>query len=404
MAEILTAHGHEVAFFSTRNPKNKPTPWSKYFVYAPDFNDPNSSLLEKIKITFRLFYNFEAKRNLQKLINDFKPDIAHLHNIYHHISPSITGVLQKNKIPMVMTLHDYKLISPNYNLYLRGKIWEASKPDKYWRCFTDRCLKDSYAKSFIAAAESYLHQWMRLYDKINLFISPSHFLINKFKEFGFKREIVYLPNPFLLPEKVSVASADKYIFYYGRLSAEKGIEDLLRAYGKLKSEVALRSRPVLSLPKEDCNGACIKLKIAGSGPLEDELKRIITAEKITGVEFVGYQTGDTLWQLVAGAEAIVVPSRWYENAPYTIIEAMGLGKIVLATRLGGATELIDDGKNGFLFTAGDIDGLSEKLKYILSHPELKNAIGDAAIASVKSKNDPEKFYQVLFGIYQQLVK
>jgi Glycosyltransferase len=392
LAEILEAHGHEVAFFSSQSDKLAPTKWSKYFPAATDFEGQKINIFTKLKLIAKGFYNWEAKKKLAELLKDFKPDVAHLHNIYHHLSPSIIGVLCKNKIPLVMTLHDYALVSPNYNLYANGQIWEASKGGKYWRCFTDRCIKNSYWRSFMAMVESYFYQVLGSYNKINLFISPSHFLINKFKEFGFSREIIYLPNPFLLPAGNSLQSRGgdcngAYIFYYGRLSAEKGIEDLLRAFGKLKS-----------------NGADIKLKLAGSGPLEDELKRIITAEKITGVEFVGYQTGDALWQLVAGAEAIVVPSRWYENAPYTIIEAMGLGKIVLATRLGGATELINDGVNGFLFTAGDIDGLSEKLNYILSHPELKNSIATAAIASVKDKNDPEKFYQTLFSIYQKLLK
>ena len=398
LAEILTAHGHEVAFFSAHSAKESPTEWSKYFVGATDFEGEKIGFLTKLKLIAKGFYNFEAKRNLTKLLREFKPDVAHLHNIYHHLSPSIIGVLKKNNIPVVMTLHDYQLVSPNYNLFSQGKIWEGAKGGKYWRCLTDRCVKDSFWRSFLAMVESYFYQWLGSYGKIDLFISPSQFLIDKFGEFGFKREIIYLPNPFLLPSAAISAKAaegksffakaaedrEKYLLYYGRLSGEKGIVDLLRAYAQIKTEV--------------------KLKIVGSGPQAAELAQIVADEKIIGVEFLGYQTGDNLWQLVAGAELVVVPSRWYENAPYSAIEPMGLGKIVLASRLGGLTELIRDGENGFLFAAGDASDLTAKLKFILSHPELKNSIGAQAIASVKEKNDPEKFYQALLKVYQSARK
>jgi glycosyltransferase involved in cell wall biosynthesis len=274
LAEILTAHGHEVAFFSAHSEEELPTKWSKYFVSATDFEQKNIGLAAKIKLLAKGFYNFEAKKKIAELIKDFRPEIAHLHNIYHHLSPSIIGVLKKNKIPLAMTLHDYALVSPNYNLYSRGKIWEGAKNGKYWRCLTGRCIKGSFWRSFLAMLESYFYQWLGSYGKIERFISPSRFLINKFKELGFEREIIYLPNPFLPPQAaVSVAGAEeeKYFLYYGRLSPEKGIADLLRAYAGLAAK--------------------IKLKIAGAGPQETELKKIAAREKISGVEFLGYRTG-----------------------------------------------------------------------------------------------------------------
>jgi|WetSurMetagenome_2_1015567.scaffolds.fasta_scaffold03437_7 glycosyltransferase involved in cell wall biosynthesis len=385
-AKILAEHGHEVAFFSAHSENESPTEWSKYFVSATDFENDKINIFTKIKLIAKGFYNFEAKNKLAKLIQEFKPDVAHLHNIYHHLSPSIVGVLKKNKIPTVMTLHDYELVSPNYNLFANGKIWEGAKGGKYWRCFTDRCIKNSYWRSFLATIEAYFYQWSGSYRQIDVFISPSKFLISKFKEFGFKKEIIYLPNPFLLPEKIvsNNKATGKYFLYYGRLSAEKGIADLLRAYAKLKTEV--------------------KLKIAGAGPQEMELKKIIAEERINGVEFSGYKTGDELWQLIGNAQAVVVPSRWYENAPYSVIEPMGLGKIVLAYRLGGLTELIEDGVNGFLFEPGNINNLAAKLEDVLSHPELVKSIGDKAIEAIKDKNDPEKYYQVLWEIYQKVGK
>jgi len=126
MLKILEDHGHEVAYFSTIHPDNYPSKWSKYFVKYYDLNSSHG-WMSKIKIVLRIWYNFEARKKIRALIRDFKPDIAHLHNIYHHLSPSVISELKKHKIPVVKTLHDYKLISPNYYLFLDGKIWEKTK-------------------------------------------------------------------------------------------------------------------------------------------------------------------------------------------------------------------------------------------------------------------------------------
>lgn len=200
-AEILKAHGHEIAFFSMKHPANEPTVWDKFFVDNIDYREKGNGFWKKIVSVLRIWYNFQAAKNLEALLKKFKPDVAHLHNIYHQLSPSIINVLKKHHIPMVMTLHDYKLICPNYNLLVSGKIWEKSRPNKYYLCVKDKCVQDSYAKSLVCTIEAYFHRLMRIYSKVNLFISPSKFLISKFQEFDFKKEIVYLPNPFLLPEK-----------------------------------------------------------------------------------------------------------------------------------------------------------------------------------------------------------
>ncbi|PIT94777.1 glycosyltransferase family 1 protein, partial [Candidatus Falkowbacteria bacterium CG10_big_fil_rev_8_21_14_0_10_38_22] len=156
-AELLASHGHEVAFFSMKHPENLPTEWSKYFIDQIDYQN-ETNLFKKITAVINIFYNFRARKNLEELINEFKPDVAHLHNIYHQLSPSIISVLKKHNIPVIMTLHDYKLICPNYNLYASGQIWEKSKPDKFYQAFLSKAVKNSYLKSFICAVEAYSHK------------------------------------------------------------------------------------------------------------------------------------------------------------------------------------------------------------------------------------------------------
>jgi len=284
---------------------------------------------------------------------------------------------------MAMTLHDYKLVCPNYNLFIRGKIWEGSGPDKYWRCVTDKCVKNSYLKSLVCTGEAYWHKALGVYKKIDGFISPSYFLIKKFKEFGFKEKINYLPNPFIWEKKnFSAEMSEKYILYYGRLSEEKGVGDLLAAHAKLPEK--------------------LKLKIVGAGPLADSLKLEVARKKILGVDFLGHLENESLQKIIARAEFVVVPSRWYENAPYSVIESLALGKIVLASRLGGLVELIKDGQNGFSFEAGNINDLVSKMRYLIDHPELKEKIKPVAIASVEI-NSPVEYYLRLMEIYKKII-
>lgn len=347
MADILVRAGHEVAFFSMRHPKNLPTKWSEYFVSSVDYNDSESAgILKKLRMAFRILWNREAKRNMERLIRDFHPDIAHLHNVYHQLSPSILAPLRKANVPIVMTLHDYKLISPNYSLFVRGKIWEEARGGAYWKCVRDRCVKDSYVKSFVCTLEAYLHRFLGVYDSINLFLSPSHFLIEKFREFGFKREIEYLPNPLVSFPKNDAdiqASKNAPFVFIGRLSSEKGIERILVALKKLDGSSTLH--------------------IIGDGPerkrLEDFAMELCISDRVI---FCGYLSGVDLERERREARAILLPSLWYENMPYALTEALGSSAIVIAARRGGIPERVHDGENGFLFDPDDVGSLIEKMR------------------------------------------
>ena len=381
-AKILEENGNEVAFFSMDHPNNLEDKWSKYFVSNVDYNARGISVAKKIKAVLNIWYNFESKNRLKKLIKEFKPDIAHLHNIYHQISPSVIDALHKKRIPVVHTLHDYKLISPNYSLMHDGKIWEKSKGKKYYKCVSDKCVKNSYHKSFVCAIEAYLHDILGIYKKVETFISPSRFLINKFREFGFKGDISYLPNP--LPfEGGENIDKKKYFLYFGRLSQEKGVLDLIRAYSKV--------------------GVSNKLYIAGEGEEREKIEDLILEKGLEKkVILLGYKTGDELQKLIREAFAVVVPSRWYENAPYSVVEAMFYSCIVLASRIGGLNEMITEAKNGYLFDFGQIDDLAEKIRLIANLEEGQaKIIQRNARKLVQEKNSREVYYKNLLTIYNK---
>lgn len=375
-ARILKEHGHEVAFFSMKHPQNLLTEWEKYFVDNINYNDSSLGFWQKIKTAGKIVFNFQAKRNLEKLIQDFRPDVAHLHNIYHQLSPSVIYALKKHGVPMVMTLHDYKLISPNYNLFLNGKIWEGKSA---LSCIMDKCIKDSYIKSTLAVVEKIIHDFLGSYANVDLFISPSRFLAEKFKKEGFSKEIRIIRNPIKFPVSKHSGVSKDYLLYFGRLSEEKGVKTLILAMKELKNK---------------------RLAIVGDGPEKEKLQKMVKDLRISRrVKFWGYQKGTALKELISGAQAVVIPSIWYENMPYAAIEALSMGKIVIASKIGGLTELISNKKNGFLFEPENTESL---VRTISTLPQ--SNLPEIAARAQKSILDFsfETYYRKIIFIYNKV--
>ena len=256
-AKLLESQGHEVAFFAMAHPKNEETVWSRFFVDQVDYEEANQlSFWDKVKVARNIIWNPQAKKNLEALIDEFKPDVAHLFVTYHQLSPSIIWALKGRGIPMVMTLCDYKLASPNYSLFVRGQIWEHASG---FRCLADRCVKDSYGKSLVCVLEQWFHRIIGTYGKVDAYIGLSQFLIDTYKRLGFPYLIMLLPQPLVplpdvnapLPEKMS-----KNFLYFGRLSAEKGIATLIQSFSELNDGETL--------------------SIIGFGPEEERLKRLVS--------------------------------------------------------------------------------------------------------------------------------
>lgn len=339
----LREQGHEVALFSMKHPLNESSQWSKYFVSNVDFN--KSSFWQKLIIPARVLYSLSAKKKFTKLIKDFKPDLIHCHNIYHQISPSILVAAKKQGIPVVMHLHDYKLICPNYKLFTKDKICQRCRGGKYYKCFQYKCLNDSWARSLLASLEMYLHhKILKIYKKnVDIFIAPSQFMKNACVHFGWPEEkITVLRNFHNInneDEKPKTNNKANYLLYFGRLSTEKGIDVLLRALTKNEEE----------------------LKIAGTGPDEKRLRALSHSLGLEDrVAFLGFQDGLKLQALINEAKAIIVPSVWAENMPFSVIESLANSKIVIASHSGGLAELINN-KNGLLFKTGDSQDLVVKI-------------------------------------------
>jgi len=359
--KFLQDNGIKVLDFSMQHPENIPSSYSNYFIHNIEYSDSDTksslSIFKKIQNGLKLISNAEAVKLLKKLIEKEKPDLAHMHNIYHQLTPSIIPVLKKAGIKTVMTLHDYKLICPSYNMINREHVCNKCHGSSFWHAVSNRCMQGSVSRSMMLAVEAYWHYWLKSYEKVDAFISPSRFLADLVKKYRFSdRNIAVIPNG-IDPKSYKPSWNDNnYIVYFGRISPEKGVETLLKAYNLLNSD---RSR--------------IGLKIVGQGPQMNSLK-----EKYTNVEFTGYKEGKELKRLVGEASFVVVPSQWYENCSMSVLEAMAMGKAIIASNVGGLPEQIDDGKTGLLFGMGDAGELKEKMMILAENKKLRLQMGKAA--------------------------
>lgn len=333
MAQQVAA-GHEVHILSSRAGTNLPTPDAGYFIHRFDFSRSQGPKRDMQK-AIAFLWNSEARKATQRIIEDLKPDVIHLHNIYHHFSSSILGVIRKSRIPCVQTLHDLKLACPNYKMFTEGSACERCKGGKYWNPILHHCLSPSLPANILGGLEMAATKITQQYERtVQRFIAPSAFYATKMREWGEPvARFRVLQNPADFPSRVATGGGG-FLLYAGRLSAEKGAEALIRA-----------SARVPSLP----------LRIAGTGPEEERLRHLVRTLNVRHISFLGFVPPTELVSLRAIAEAVVVPSVWYENSPLTVLEAMGEGVPVLVSDIGGLPELVTDGQEGMLAPAGDID-------------------------------------------------
>ncbi len=401
LSDLLRKAGHEVIEFSMEDEKNKNSKFAGYFIKNIDFEKREGWLRDMAK-AFHLLYSCEAKKNLKKLIEAEKPDIAHIHNFNFQLTTSILKVLKKHKIPVVWTLHDYKAICPNYLLFTKGEVCERCKTYKYYNCWKYKCLKNSGGMSFLAMLEMYLHKVvLRSYDEV-FYVAPSKFLASKVIDWNLPknkvRQLYYSldlaqfkpveqagsPRMSRMPRDVGDAGeAGEGLLYFGRLVEEKGILTLLEAMKGLTG---------------------IKLRIAGSGPLKQEIEQKIESYGLNNVELVGQKSGQELVNLVSRAKLVIAPSIWYENNPLAILEAFALGKPVIGSCLGGIPELVKDGETGYLFEPKNAADLAQKIKSLYYNDELILKMGRNCRQWVEKNCDPQKHLEEILKIYNQVKK
>lgn len=388
LSELLRNHGHEVAAFSMHDERNLPSPYSEHFISHIDF--PTELAKGKLssygKVASRVLYSREASKKIETLIEEFQPDIAHIHGIAHETSPSILPVLKQHGIPVVQTLHDYKLLCPNTGFTANGDVCERCKNGKYYNAVLQRCKRGSFGGSLLASVEAYVHSWLKIYEKnVDCFICPSRFLQNKLSEFGLDVTSVNIPNFVDVESFTPRYEPDNYMLFCGRLTGLKGIQTLIDAYQQLPETV---------------RGSC-ELRIAGSGELEAELRQQTVDLGLETITFLGHQDAKSLQGLMSSAQFVVVPSIGYENYSMTVLEAFASGTPVIGSRIGGIPEQVIDGVTGLLFEPGDASDLQQCMASLLSEPTRAVEMGKNARQRVEEINDAEAHYLATMNVYQR---
>jgi glycosyltransferase involved in cell wall biosynthesis len=383
LSELLTKKGHQVSAWSTQRPRNFSWPDQEGFAQFNDLSQ-KEGFWKDFKKVRDIFWNREAKKKLEKLIRKEKPEMAHLHNIFSHLSPSIIFALKKRRIPIVLTLHDYKLFCPNYQFFSQGKIcFDCLKKKNYYSCLSKKCIKNSSIKSLIGCLETkWQKDFLKIAEKIDIFLAPSFYMKGKALAWGIPAEkIIHLPyfvnNDF---SGQSNLKGNPYFLYFGRLSQEKGIKFLIKTFLKASDK---------------------SLKIVGQGPQREKLEKLAKNGR-KKIEFLGEKKGQQLKEIISEAYSIIVPSLWPENFPYTILESFALAKPVLATKVGGLPELVKNKQTGLLFEPNNQDDLKEKIIWASQHPREMKKMGQTAQKEVLAKYNSEKHYQKLIKIYERI--
>jgi len=383
-AALMEELGWENAFFSMHHPNNIASQWDNYFVNEIEFGHRHTySTSQMVSMAAKIIYSLEAKKKITRLINDFRPDIVHMHSIYHHISPSILPVLSEAGVPIVMTAHDLKIACPSHQMLNSAGICERCKDGSLLNVIKYRCIKDSLAASVLVAVESSVHHWLKIYDKnLDKVITPSLFYMDKFIEWGWPRDkFIYIPNYVDASQFTPRYEPGSYFLYFGRLASEKGVATLLRA----------------------AKAVGVPLKLVGTGPEEATL-RTLQQSISSDAEFLGYRSGADLHELIRRARAVVLPSEWYENAPMSVLESYALGKPVIGAHIGGIPEMIVEGETGWLFEALNIDALSTVLDQCSFLPDDKLAeMGRAGRALVEKRFSRAGYVSAIESLYSTLL-
>ncbi|MFM1987073.1 MAG: hypothetical protein RJA99_30 [Pseudomonadota bacterium] len=380
-ARLFESLGWDCSYFAMHHPSNLDCPDSRYFVDEIQIGHDYSPIEKAIKAT-QVIYSFEAQRKLRRLIADKRPDVAHAHNIYHHLSPSILPELKRAGIPTVLTAHDVKLACPNNKMLANGRICEACRGHRYDHVVRQRCVHGSVAASAViameAAVNAALGTWRKHIDRI---VVPSRFLIDKLAEWGWPRDrFTYIPNYVDARSLEPRFAPGDYLVYFGRLSVEKGLPTVVAAAAESGAKVVL----------------------VGTGPIEDALRETV-ARTGAQVEFAGYRTGEALHRLVRESRASILASEWYENAPLGVLESFAMGKPVIGARIGGIPEMVRDGETGWLFESGRVDELAARMRTARDTPDAGiETMGRAARADVEARYARERYVESMRALYHDL--
>jgi glycosyltransferase involved in cell wall biosynthesis len=382
LGELLTQRGHRVEYFSVHHAENLSATYQDLFPEVPSYEPPPRELRARLQAGANMFWSREAGRAMEAVLEDFQPDIVHLHNIYHQLSPSVLRPIGSRGIPMVMTLHDFKLICPTYRLHDGRSSCEACLGGGFHHAVLRRCKSGSIVNSALLAAETAVHRHLGAYDSVDRLVCPSRFLLEKLLEAGFDPDrLEHLPNFTSLEPVTELHQPGEAVVSIGRLSQEKGIDTLIEA---------------CAIPP------ALPLRIAGTGPLEDRLRSSAAGLAPDTTAFLGQLDRPGVIGEIDHARVVVFPARGYENMPLAILEAMSRGKPVIVTDIGGSPELIENDVGGITVPPDDPVALRAAIDRF-TDPDFARLVGDAGVQRVRDHYLPSGHVERIESLYRRLL-
>jgi glycosyltransferase involved in cell wall biosynthesis len=381
--DLLTSNGHEVIDFAMEHPKNIQSAYQEFFPPQRDYTDASRPTLLRARDAVSSVYSVAARRRLHKLLEQTRPDIAHMHIIYHQLTMSIVDELANAKVPMVMTLHDYKIGCPAYVLYRDGHPCHECTRGAAYNVVRHKCIKGSRAASVLAGIEAALSHSTGKYDKIDAYVCPSAFVGSVAIEAGVANDRIHVVPNFLpdveLGATVSSLAASPRFFFAGRLEEVKGVDDLIEAFS-------------------DGDPAMGTLVIAGAGGgLEAEVRH--AARELANVEYLGRLSRDEVFEQLLQSRSAILPSRWDENNPMSILEARTLGIPVIVSDRGGLPEMVTNNIDGKIIPAGNVSALREAVRDLAADRAKAEAFGRAGYDRFCRDNTAAAHYEALMEAY-----
>jgi glycosyltransferase involved in cell wall biosynthesis len=382
--DLLREHGHEVVDFAMRHPANLASPYARHFA-PPRSYDGGGRLDRRIRDAASSVYSRRVRASLGALLDECTPDVAHLHNVYHQLTLSVVDELARRRVPMVLTLHDWKIACPAYTLFTEGAPCRRCVRGSVANAVVHRCVKGSVLASSVAAAEAALARHRGTYGKIQRFIAPSRFAVDVAGMSGVEpRRVAHVPN-FLTDVELSATAPpgprDPVLIYAGRLDATKGIRQLLDAIARVSARAVLR--------------------IAGSGELEGEVRA--AAARDPRIEYLGRVERAELLAQLDRARAVVLPSVWEDNGPLAILEAQARGAALVVTDRGGPPEFVRDGESGLIVPAEDVAALAGAMQRLVADPQLAQRLGQAGRQDVQAQHNAARHYERLLSVYSEAI-
>ena len=343
-----------------------------------------SGLVRKIEAAMDCVWSRSWHQKFKTLLRDMRPDVVHIHNFFSVISPSVYYACKDEGVPVVQTLHNYRLTCPAASFYRDGKICEECLDHGPFRAVRYGCYRESKLATAALATMLEVHRRKNTWtEMVDCYVALTEFAREKMIEGGLPANRIRVKPNFVLPDPGPRTSDGDYALFVGRLVDLKGVGTLVKAWSKLP--------------------ASIPLVIAGDGPYRPEMEKLISDFKLANVDYRGRLSRNETLATMKGARFLMFPSEWYEGFPVTIAESFACGVPVLCSRLGGMQEIVDDGRTGLHFTSGDAADMAEKVQWAWSNPEETSKMGLEARAEFEAKYSAERNFGMLTEIYESVI-